>query len=200
MLVKIYAENPSERELKRVVEALERDGIVIYPTDSVYAFGCSLRSAKAVERLRRLRGRSDAPLTVVFHDIAQVAEYCRVDNTTFRILKRNLPGPFTFLLPASSRVPDKALERRRTIGIRIPAHPVARAVVEALGCPMITASVKDDDEVVEYTTDPELIEERYGREVSLVIDGGMGDNVPTTVVDLTGGEPEIVREGRAELQ
>lgn len=200
MLVKIYAENPSERELKRVVEALERDGIVIYPTDSVYAFGCLLRSAKAVERLRRLRGRSDAPLTVVFHDIAQVAEYCRVDNTTFRILKRNLPGPFTFLLPASSRVPDKALERRRTIGIRIPAHPVARAVVEALGCPMITASVKDDDEVVEYTTDPELIEERYGREVSLVIDGGMGDNVPTTVVDLTGDEPEIVREGRAELQ
>lgn len=200
MLVKIYGDNPSERELKRVVEALERDGIVIYPTDSVYAFGCSLRSAKAVERLRRLRGRSDAPLTVVFHDIAQVAEYCRVDNTTFRILKRNLPGPFTFLLPASSRVPDKALERRRTIGIRIPAHPVARAVVEALGCPMITASVKDDDEVVEYTTDPELIEERYGRDVSLVIDGGMGDNVPTTIVDLTGDEPEIVREGRAELQ
>ena len=200
MLVKIYGDNPSQRELKRVVEALERDGIVIYPTDSVYAFGCSLRSAKAVERLRRLRGRSEAPLTVVFHDIAQVAEYCRVDNAVFRILKRNLPGPFTFLLPASSRVPDKALERRRTIGIRIPAHPVARAVVEALGCPMITASVKDDDEVVEYTTDPELIEERYGREVSLVIDGGMGDNVPTTVVDLTGGEPEIVREGRAELQ
>lgn len=200
MLVKIYGDNPSERELKRVVEALERDGIVIYPTDSVYAFGCSLRSAKAVERLRRLRGRSDAPLTVVFHDIAQVAEYCRVDNTTFRILKRNLPGPFTFLLPASSRVPDKALERRRTIGIRIPAHPVARAVVEALGCPMITASVKDDDEVVEYTTDPELIEERYGCDVSLVIDGGMGDNVPTTIVDLTGDEPEIVREGRAELQ
>lgn len=200
MLVKIYGDNPSERELKRVVEALERDGIVIYPTDSVYAFGCSLRSAKAVERLRRLRGRSEAPLTVVFHDIAQVAEYCRVDNTTFRILKRNLPGPFTFLLPASSRVPDKALERRRTIGIRIPAHPVARAVVEALGCPMITASVKDDDEVVEYTTDPELIEERYGRDVSLVIDGGMGDNVPTTIVDLTGDEPEIVREGRAELQ
>ena len=200
MLVKIYGQNPSERELTRVVEALERDGIVIYPTDSVYAFGCSLRSAKAVDRLRRLRGRSDAPLTVVFDDIAGVAEYCRVDNAAFRILKRNLPGPFTFILPASSRVPDKALERRRTIGIRIPAHPVARAVVEALGCPMVTASVKDDDEVVEYTTDPELIEERYGREVSLVIDGGMGDNVPTTVVDLTGDEPEILREGRGDLQ
>lgn len=200
MLVKIYGQNPSERELKRVVEALERDGIVIYPTDSVYAFGCSLRSAKAVERLRRLRGRSDAPLSVVFDDIAGVAEYCRVDNAAFRILKRNLPGPFTFILPASSRIPDKALERRRTIGIRIPSHPVARAVVEALGCPMVTASVKDDDEVVEYTTDPELIEERYGRDVALVIDGGMGDNVPTTVVDLTGEEPEILREGRGELQ
>ncbi len=200
MLVKIYGQNPSERELKRVVEALERDGIVIYPTDSVYAFGCSLRSAKAVERLRRLRGRSDAPLTVVFDDIAGVAEYCRVDNAAFRILKRNLPGPFTFILPASSRIPDKALERRRTIGIRIPSHPVARAVVEALGCPMVTASVKDDDEVVEYTTDPELIEERYGRDVALVIDGGIGDNIPTTVVDLTGDEPEILREGRGELQ
>lgn len=200
MLVKIYGQNPSEKELKRVVEALERDGVVIYPTDSVYAFGCSLHSARAIERLRRLRGRSEDSLSVVFYDIAQVAEYCRVDNAAFRILKRNLPGPFTFILPASSRVPDKALERRRTIGVRIPSHPVARAVVEALGCPMITASVKDDDEVVEYTTDPELIEERYGREVSLVIDGGIGDNVPTTVVDLTGDEPEILREGKGDLQ
>lgn len=200
MLVKICGQNPSEKELKRVVEALEHDGVVIYPTDSVYAFGCSLRSARAIERLRRLRGRSEDSLSVVFCDIAQVAEYCRVDNAAFRILKRNLPGPFTFILPASSRVPDKALERRRTIGIRIPSHPVARAVVEALGSPMITASVKDDDEVVEYTTDPELIEERYGREVSLVIDGGIGDNVPTTVVDLTGDEPEILREGRGDLQ
>ena len=200
MLVKIYEQNPSEKELKRVVEALQHDGIVIYPTDSVYAFGCSLRSAKAIERLRRLRGRSDAPLTVVFDNLARAAEYCRVDNAAFRILKRNLPGPFTFILPASSRVPDKALERRRTIGIRIPAHAVARAVVEALGCPMITASVKDDDEVVEYTTDPELIEERYGREVALVIDGGMGDNVPTTIVDLTGDEPEVLREGTGDLQ
>ena len=200
MLVKIYGQNPSEKELKRVVEALEHDGVVIYPTDSVYAFGCSLRSARAIERLRRLRGRSEDSYALSQSDIAQVAEYCRVDNAAFRILKRNLPGPFTFILPASSRVPDKALERRRTIGIRIPSHPVARAVVEALGSPMITASVKDDDEVVEYTTDPELIEERYGREVSLVIDGGIGDNVPTTVVDLTGDEPEILREGRGDLQ
>ena len=200
MLTKIYERNPSEKELQRVVDVLERDGIVIYPTDSVYAFGCSLRSPRAIDRLRRIRGKSSGELAVVFGSIAQIAEYCRVYNAAFRTLKRNLPGPFTFVLAASSRVPDKALERRQTIGVRIPASPVARAVVGALGCPMITTSVKDDDQVVEYTTDPELIHERYGREVALVIDGGIGDNVPTTVVDLTGDGPEILREGKGELQ
>lgn len=199
MLAKIYERNPSEKELQRVVDVLERDGIVIYPTDSVYAFGCSLRSPRAIDRLRRIRGKSSGELAVVFESIAQIAEYCRVDNAAFRILKRNLPGPFTFVLAASSRVPDKALERRQTIGVRIPANAVARAVVSALGCPLVTASVREDDEA-EYTTDPELIHERYGREVSLVIDGGTGDCVPTTVVDLTGGEPEVLREGRGELR
>ena len=154
----------------------------------------------ALERLRRIRGKESDELAVVFESLAQVAEYCRVDNATFRTLKRNLPGPFTFVLEASSRVPDKALARRKTIGVRIPAHPVARAIVEALGVPMVTASVRDDDEVVEYTTDPELIHERYGREVELVIDGGPGDIVPTTVVDLTDGEPEVLREGKGELR
>lgn len=200
MLTKIYAENPSERELQKVVEVLRNDGIIIYPTDSVYAFGCSLRSPKAIERLRRMKGKDAGAFAVVFGELAQVAEYCRVDNAAFRILKRNLPGPFTFVLPASSRVPDKALEKRRTIGIRIPGNAIPRAIVAALGCPMVTTSVKDDDQVVEYTTDPELIHERYGRDVSLVIDGGIGDNVPTTVVDLTGEELEILREGRGELQ
>lgn len=200
MITKIYAQNPSERELSRVVSVLEHDGVVIYPTDGVYAFGCSLRSPKALERLRRIRGKESDELAVVFESLAQVAEYCRVDNATFRTLKRNLPGPFTFVLEASSRVPDKALARRKTIGVRIPDHPVARAIVEALGVPMVTASVRDDDEVVEYTTDPELIHERYGREVELVIDGGPGDIVPTTVVDLTDGEPEVLREGKGELR
>ena len=200
MLAKIYEQNPSEKELRRVVDLLERDEIIIYPTDSVYAFGCSLRSAKAIDKLRRIKGKGSAAFTVVFENIAQVAEYCRVDNAVFKILKRNLPGPFTFVLAASARIPDKVLERRRTIGVRIPANAVARAVVGALGCPMVTASVKDDDEVVEYTTDPELIHERYGNDVALVIDGGIGDNVPTTVVDLTGDEPEILREGKGELE
>ena len=200
MLTKIYEQNPSERELRKVVDALEDGGIIIYPTDSVYAFGCSLRSPKAIERLRRMKGKDAEAFTVVFENLAQAAEYCRVDNAAFRILKRNLPGPFTFVLTASSGRPDKALEKRRTIGIRIPGNAVPRAIVAALGCPLITTSVKDDDEVVEYTTDPELIHERYGRDVALVIDGGVGDNVPTTVVDLTGDEPEILREGKGELQ
>ena len=165
MLVKIYTENPSEKEIDRVVNLLERDGVVIYPTDSVYAFGCSIRSAKAVERLRRIKGKDLTTFSVVFDSLGQIADYCRVDNAQFRLLKQNLPGPFTFLLDASSRMPHKALERRRTIGVRIPASPVARAVVGALGCPMITTSVKDDDQVVEYTTDPELIHERYGLDV-----------------------------------
>ena len=186
--------------MQKVVDVLVHDGIVIYPTDSVYAFGCSLHSPKAIERLRRMKGKDAEAFSVVFGDIAQVAEYCRVDNTAFRILKRNLPGPFTFVLTASSRVPDKALEKRRTIGIRIPDNAISRAIVAALGCPLVTTSVKDDDQVVEYTTDPELIHERYGRDVALVIDGGMGDNIPTTVVDLTGDEPEILREGKGELQ
>ena len=198
MLCKIYGQNPSERELQRVVGALGSDGIVIYPTDSVYAFGCSLRSVKAIERLRRLKGKNEFAL--VFADLAQVAEFCRVDNAAFRILRRNLPGPFTFVLPASSRVPDKTLGKRRTIGVRIPAHPVARAIVEASGTPLVTASVRQDDETQEYMTDPELIHERYLRDVQLVIDGGPGALEPTTVVDLTGDEPEILRQGRGELQ
>ncbi len=196
MLVKLYGENPSERILQRIVGALERDGLIVYPTDSVYAVGCSLRAPRAIERLRRIKGAGE--LTAVFEGIAQVAEYCRVDNAAFRTLKRNLPGPFTFVLPASSRVSDKALEKRRTIGARIPANAVARAIVAALGCPMLTVSVKDDE--AEYTTDPELIEERYGHTVALVVDGGIGETVPTTVVDLTADEPVVLRQGKGELR
>ena len=199
LLAKIYDRNPSESALRRVVDVLERDGLIIYPTDSVYAFGCSIRSPRALEHLRRIREKAEGEFAVVFENLAQVAEYCRVDNAVFRVLKRNLPGPFTFILTASSRVPDKALARRQTIGVRIPSNAVARSIVAALGAPLLTASVREDDEQ-EYMIDPELIHERYGREVALVIDGGMGDTVPTTVVDLTGDEPEILREGRGLLQ
>ncbi len=199
MLVKIYSQNPSQRELERVVSVLERGGVIIYPTDGVYAFGCSIKSTKAIENLKRIKAKDVDSLSVLFCSIAQIAEYCRVDNSVFKILKRNLPGAFTFILNASSRIPDRALAKRKTIGVRIPDNAIACAIVEALGSPLFTTSVLDDDEVLEYTTDPELIEERYGDQVDLVVDGGIGEIVPTTIVDLSGDEPEIVREGRGEL-
>lgn len=198
--VKIYPQNPSEREIAKVVKVLENDGVIIYPTDGVYAFGALLKSTKAVEKLRALSGRDEKQLTIVCSDISMVDKFARIDNSQFKILKRNTPGAFTFILEPSSKVPDKALSGRKTVGVRIPDNQIPLAVVERLGFPLATASVKDDDEVVEYTTDPELIAERYEQRVDMVIDGGYGLLVPTTLVDLTGDEPEIVREGGGELK
>ena len=198
--VKIYPQNPSEREIERVVKVLEEGGLIIYPTDGVYAFGCSLRSPKALERLATLRGKSDKHLSIVCSDISMADKFARIDNSQFKTLRRNLPGPFTFILEASTKVPDKALGGRKMVGVRIPDNSIPLAIVERLGFPMATASVKDHDEVVEYTTDPELIAERYDEDVDLVIDGGYGTLVPTTLVDLTGDEPEVLREGGGELK
>ena len=199
-LVRIYPQNPSEREIARVVKVLENDGVIIYPTDGVYAFGCLLRSAKAIEKLRKLSGKEEKLLSIVCSDISMVDKFARIDNSQFKILKRNTPGAFTFVLEPSSKVPDKALSGRKTVGVRIPDNNIPLAIVEQLGFPMATASVKDDDEVVEYTTDPELIAERYEDSVEMVIDGGYGSLVPTTLVDLIGEEPEILREGGGELK
>ena len=198
--VKIYPQNPSEREIERVVKVLEEGGLIIYPTDGVYAFGCSLRSPKALERLATLRGKSDKDLSIVCSDISMADKFARIDNSQFKTLRRNLPGPFTFIFEASTKVPDKALGGRKMVGVRIPDNSIPLAIVERLGFPMATASVKDHDEVVEYTTDPELIAERYEEDVDLVIDGGYGTIVPTTLVDLTGDEPDVLREGGGELK
>ncbi len=198
--VKLYEQNPSERELERVVKLLKNDGVIIYPTDGVYAFGCSLRSAKGVEKLRAISGKQEKLLSIVCSDISMVDKFARIDNQQFKILKRNTPGPFTFILEASSKVPDKALSGRRSVGVRIPDNNIPLALVAMLDFPLATTSVKDDDEVVEYTTDPELIAERYDSLVDVVIDGGYGSLVPTTLVDLRGDEPEILREGGGELK
>lgn len=200
MLVKIYPENPNPKEIAKAVEVLRSDGVIIYPTDGVYAFGCSLHSIKAIDRIKAIRNKRDDELTIVCDDFSRVSEFARVDNTQFKILKRNLPGAFTFILKASGRVSDKALGRRKSVGVRIPANAIPVEIVRELDFPMVTASVKDPDEVIEYTTDPELIYERYGRLVDMVIDGGYGDNTPTTLVDLTDDEPEIIREGSGELR
>ena len=157
MFVKLYPENPNPRDVTRIAGILRGDGVIIYPTDGVYAFGCSLASQKAIERLKTIRGKRDDELTIVCDGLSNISEYARVDNVQFRILKRNLPGPFTFIMQASVRIPGRALGRRRTVAVRVPANPIPVAIVRELGVPMVTASVKDPDEIIEYTTDPELI-------------------------------------------
>lgn len=203
MIIRLYTENPNERTVRQVVELLRSGGVIVYPTDTVYALGCALDQPKAIERLRAIRGGKDtSELAIVCAEIGEVAEYAKVDNFVFKLLRRNLPGPFTFILPASSRITDKVMVGRRTVGVRIPDNSIAQAIVRELGMPLVTASVRTDDvgEEIEYVTDPELIHERYTG-VDAVVDGGIGDHYASTVVDCTAdGEAEIVRQGRRELE
>ncbi len=200
MLVKIYPENPNERELTRIVNILNDGGIVIYPTDTVYAMGCHALNVKAVERICQMKGinPNKSNLSIICHDLSNISEYAKVDNNTFKIMKRNLPGAFTFILNATSQLP-KIYKHRKTVGIRIPDNNIVRQLVERLGAPILTTSVKDDDEVMEYSTDPELIHEKYEHLVDAVIDGGYGGLDASTVVDCTDGECLIIRQGKGEL-
>ncbi|CDN32070.1 Hypothetical YciO protein [Mucinivorans hirudinis] len=197
MVIKIYPDNPNANAIREVVAILRAGGVIAYPTDTVYAFGCSLSSPKGIEKLREIKGKKHTNMSIVCADLSNLADYAKVDNATFRILKRNLPGAFTFILNATSKTPDKVLDGRRTIGIRIPDNAIARAIVNELGVPMVTTSIKDHEQ--EYLTDPELIEEKYTM-LQAVVDGGYGEFTASTVVDCTGDEPEIIREGKAELQ
>lgn len=199
MLVKIYPQNPNQKSISHLAEVLRADGVIIYPTDGVYAFGCSLGSVKAFERLKKLTGKDGDDFSIMCSDLSHISDYAKVDTPQFKILKRNLPGPFTFIMKASSRVPDKVLAKRKTIGIRMADNAIPMEIIKELGAPLVTASVKADDEILEYTTDPELINEQWGAQVDVVIDGGYGALVPTTLVDLTEDEPEILREGGGEL-
>ncbi len=200
MFVKIYPDNPNMKEIDRIVKILRDGGTIIYPTDSVYAMGCDALNVRGVEKIYKYRGieAQKALLSIICSDLSNISEYARVNNNQFKILKKNLPGPFTFILEASNRLP-KLYKTRKTVGIRIPDNSIVQAIVEQLGNPLLTASVKDEDEVIEYTTDPELIFEKYQNQVDAVIDGGYGNNEPTTVVDITGDEPEILRQGIGEL-
>ncbi|WP_294600154.1 L-threonylcarbamoyladenylate synthase [uncultured Rikenella sp.] len=203
MIIKLYPENPNERTVRQVVDMLRGGAVIVYPTDTVYALGCALDQPKAIERLRTIRGGKDSmELSIVCSEIGEVAEYAKVDNRVFKLLKHNLPGPFTFILPASSRISDKVMVGRRTVGVRIPDNSIAQAIVRELGMPLVTASVRTDDvgDEIEYITDPELIRERYAA-VDAVVDGGMGDVHASTVVDCTqDGEVEVVRQGLRELE
>ena len=201
-LVKIYEENPNPKEIKKVVDVLKRGGLIIYPTDTVYGLGCDITNVKALERVARIKGikLEKANFSFVCHDLSNLSDYVKqIDTSTFKILKRALPGPYTFILPGAKTLPS-AFKKKKTVGIRIPNNAIAREIVKQLGNPIISTSIRDEDEILEYTTDPELILEKWDKLVDLVIDGGYGDNQPSTIIDLSEDTPLIVREGKGDLQ
>ncbi len=204
MITKIFPENPNPKEVQKIVKILKKDGVIIYPTDTIYGIGCDIYSSKAVERIAKIKNLDPekAQFSLVCHDFSHISDYTKqLDNLVFKVMKRNLPGPFTFILEANSNVPKMfKLNKKKTVGIRIPDNSIALEIVRELGHPIFTTSVIDDDEIVEYTTDPELIYERYKEKIDIMIDGGYGNNIASTVVDCTGGEIAIVRQGIGELK
>lgn len=200
-LIRIYEENPSAAEIKKVVKVLKKGGLIIYPTDTVYGLGCDITSNTALEKIAHLRGvkLAKANFSFICEDLSNLSDYVKqIDTPTFKILKRNLPGPYTFILPAGNNLPN-VFKKKSTVGIRVPNNNTCRAIVRELGNPIVSTSIRDEDDVIEYTTDPELILEKWGNYVDIVIDGGYGDNIASTVVDLTTPEPEIIRKGKGEI-
>ena len=203
MLIKFYNDNPNPKHIRMVAEVLDAGGVIIYPTDTVYAMGCDIRASKAIEKIARFKGLNpDNPdMSIIFHDMSQLSEYTLIrDNNIFKLLKRNLPGPFTFIVPANNQIPKLFRNRKKTVGIRIPDHPIAMELVRELGRPIMTTSIHDPDEIIEYTTDPELIYEKYRNFADVVVDGGFGHNEASTIVDCTGDEPVVLREGLGQLE
>ncbi|OFX41206.1 MAG: threonylcarbamoyl-AMP synthase [Bacteroidetes bacterium GWA2_32_17] len=204
MITKIFPENPNSKEIQKIVRILKNDGVIIYPTDTIYGIGCDIYSSKAVERIAKIKNLDPdkAQFSLVCHDLSHISDYTKqLDNLVFKVMKRNLPGPFTFILEANSNVPKMfKLNKKKTVGIRIPNNSIALEIVKELGHPIFTTSVIDDDEIIEYTTDPELIYERYKEKIDIMIDGGYGNNIASTIVDCTGGEIKIVRQGIGELK
>lgn len=200
MLVKLYPENPNQKEIDKIVQVLQDGGLIIYPTDTVYAIGCDALNVRAVEEICKMKGINPAKsnLSIICYDLSNISEYARVDNQVFKLMKKNLPGPFTFILNTTSSLP-KIYKNKKTVGIRVPDNNIIRELVRSLGNPILTTSIKDDDEMLEYSTDPELIYERYENKVGYVIDGGFGGIEASTVVDCTDNEPVIVRQGKGEL-
>lgn len=200
MLIKIYPENPNQKEIDKVVNVLRDGGLVIYPTDTVYAMGCDALNVRAVEHICQIKGINPqkSNLSIICYDLSNISEYAKVSNAAFKLMKKHLPGPFTFILPTSSELP-KIYKNRKEVGIRVPDNNIIRTLVQALGNPILTMSIHDEDELIEYSTDPELIHEKYDRQVDIVIDGGYGETEPSTVVDCTTDDFTIVRQGKGEL-
>ncbi|UMB54983.1 threonylcarbamoyl-AMP synthase [Lutibacter sp. A64] len=201
-LIRIYSENPNERELDKVVNVLKNGGLIIYPTDTVYGLGCDITNKKAMEKVAKIKGvkLEKANFSFICYDLSNLSDYVKqIDTQTYKILKRYLPGPYTFVLPSNNGLP-KAFKNRKTIGIRIPDNSIIRALVKKLGNPIVSTSIYDEDDLLEYTTDPELIYEKWKDKVDMVIDGGYGDNQASTVIDLSNDEIEIIREGKGSIE
>ncbi|MBO6522764.1 MAG: threonylcarbamoyl-AMP synthase [Balneolaceae bacterium] len=199
--IKLYTDPIDKKALRHVVDVLRNGGLVIYPTDTVYGLGCDIQNKKALEKVARIKGikLEKADLSFICSDLKNLSDHVsQIETKTFKILKRSLPGPYTFILPGSNNLPT-VFKKKKTVGIRVPDHPIALALVRELGNPIVSTSIKDEDEVIEYTTDPELIFEKWQHRVDVVIDGGFGGNEASTVIDLTGNQPILIREGKGEL-
>jgi tRNA threonylcarbamoyl adenosine modification protein (Sua5/YciO/YrdC/YwlC family) len=202
MLIKIYPDNPNEKVIQQVVDVLKKGGIIIYPTDTVYGMGCDISNSKAIDKICKIRGikPEKANFSFICYDLSHISDFTRqIDNETYRVIKKALPGPFNFIFNANKNVPKLLSSNKKTVGIRVPDNAIAREIVKMLGNPIISTSIHDDDEIIEYSTDPELIHEKYEDVVDLVIDGGYGDNEPSTIVDCSEGTFEIIRQGKGDL-
>jgi len=202
MLVKLYNENPNDRIVRNIVSHLKKGGLIIYPTDTVYAIGCDMNNHKAIEKLAKEKNikPEDANFSIICSDLSNLSKFARsVNNQNFKIIKHNTPGPFTFILEASKMVPKIFQTKKKTIGIRIPDNNICKAIIEELGNPLVSSSLIQYDDIIEYHTDPELIYEKYSEKIDLIIDGGYGDNTPSTIVDLVSDEYQIIRQGKGEL-
>lgn len=196
--LKIHPDNPEPRKINAVVEVLRKGGVIVYPTDTIYGIGCDLMNRRAVERLCQILEIKPQKLNLSFicNDLSHISEYVkRIDTPVFKILKNVLPGPYTFIFESNSNVPKILNVNKKTVGIRIPDHTIPRELVKLLGNPLITSSIKDDDQIKEYTTDPEEMYEDFKHRVDMVIDGGPGGNIPSTVVDFTSEHPVLIRQG-----
>lgn len=201
-LIRIFEENPNEREIEKVVKILRQGGLIIYPTDTVYGLGCDITNTKAMEKVAKIKGvkLNKANFSFICYDLSNLSDYVKqIDSSTFKILKRKLPGPYTFVLPGNNNLP-KAFKNKSTVGIRIPDNNIIRELVKKLGNPIVSTSIYDEDDLIEYTTDPELIYEKWGNIVDIVIDGGYGGNVPSTIIDLSEGEINVLREGKGSIE
>ena len=199
--IKIYNENPNDKEIEKVIKVLKNGGLVIYPTDTVYGLGCDITKIKAIEKIGKIKGvkLDKANLSFVCNDLSHLSDYVKqIDTPVFKILKKALPGPYTFILSGSKSLP-KVFKNKKTVGIRVPDNNIIRTLVKVLGNPIITTSIKDDDTLLEYTTDPELIFEKWKNIVDVVIDGGYGDNIASTIIDLTTEIPNVIRVGKGSL-